>query len=153
MFVAVPVSWAWGYWYLLSHMQGLSKPEDREVRGSNSLWLYHIHSDQWCVLFSASDAWYSPIVLCFRSRVIRDEKIPSYNIPIPRYAHSFVFDATRSCYYMFGGNPGTTAQTSSNMMRLDDFWKMQVYTCPHTVLHGTIYLEVQILIRINIWIQ
>lgn len=59
---------------------------------------------------------------------MRDDKVPLYDIPIPRYAHSFVCDSAHGCYYMFGGNPGTVAQTSTNMMRLDDFWKMQVAT-------------------------
>lgn len=57
---------------------------------------------------------------------MRDEKVPAYNFPIPRYAHSFVYDPVHDCFYMFGGNSGSTSQTSTNM-RLDDFWKMQVY--------------------------
>ena len=58
----------------------------------------------------------------------RDEKIPLYDVPIPRYAHSFVYDSASSCYYMFGGNPRNTSQakSTSNLMRLDDFWTMRV---------------------------
>ena len=60
---------------------------------------------------------------------MRDEKVPMYDFPIPRYAHSFVYNPACDCYYMFGGNSGTMTQTSTNMMRLDDFWKMQVLSC------------------------
>lgn len=87
----------------------LSKLEERELRVSNSLWLYDISSSQW-------------------SKVTRDEKIPLYDVPIPRYAHSFVYDSASSCYYMFGGNPRSTpqAKSASNLMRLDDFWTMRL---------------------------
>lgn len=86
------------------------------------------------------------IVLCegdgmnlLRSKVMRDEKVPSYDVPIPRYAHSFVCDSVHKCYYMFGGNPGNIAQAKSspNMMRLDDFWKMQVQALVSCCLTGS----------------
>lgn len=64
-----------------------------------------------------------PILMAtIRSRVTRCE----CDIPVDRFAHSFVCDSTQDCYYMFGGHQGNVAQASSNMMRLDDFWKMQV---------------------------
>lgn len=79
---------------------GMKKQEQREVL---ALWLYDIPSAQW-------------------SRVTRCE----CDIPVDRFAHSFVCDSTQDCYYMFGGHQGNVAQASSNMMRLDDFWKMQL---------------------------
>lgn len=57
---------------------------------------------------------------------MRDEIIPQYDHPMPRYAHSFVCDSIHSCYYMFGGNPSNSLAKSNSSMRLDDFWQMQV---------------------------
>ncbi len=70
-------------------------------------------------------------VLLRRFKVLPDENIPSYASPFPRYAHSFVCDSLRQCFYLFGGNPGssgavgTHAKATSNM-RLDDLWRLQV---------------------------
>lgn len=90
-------------------LSGLNKSEERELKGCISLWLYEISTAQW-------------------SRIMRDETVPLYDIPSPRYAHSFVCDSTHGCYYMFGGNPGNIVQAKSNstVMRLDDFWQMQL---------------------------
>ena len=52
--------------------------------------------------------------------MVTDENFSSHDSPCPRYAHSFLCDSIHKCFYMFGGNPG------SAVMRLDDFWRMQV---------------------------
>jgi muskelin len=41
--------------------------------------------------------------------------------PRPRFAHQLVYDPTRRCQYMFGGNPGEASQPN---LRLNDFWEL-----------------------------
>ncbi len=65
----------------------------------------------------------------FRSEVVRSDGVPLCHSPVPRYAHSFVYDSLHSVFYMFGGNPGSeSAHTkATSTMRLDDFWKLEVH--------------------------
>lgn len=62
-----------------------------------------------------------------RSRVVRDDKVPMCNVPVPRYGHSFVHDSLHHIFYMFGGNAGSDNHSKTlSTMRLDDFWELEV---------------------------
>ena len=43
--------------------------------------------------------------------------------PRPRFAHQLVYDPTRKCQFLFGGNPG---ETNHPNLRLDDFWELHL---------------------------
>ena len=50
-------------------------------------------------------------------------------LPAPRYAHQLVFDPSTQSHYMFGGNLGNEVPPSPQAsMRLDDFWKLKVFS-------------------------
>lgn len=43
--------------------------------------------------------------------------------PRPRFAHQLVYNPSRKCQYLFGGNPG---ESNHPNVRLDDFWELHL---------------------------
>jgi len=50
------------------------------------------------------------------------DSCPRPPAPIPRYAHSLVYDPVDRVHYLFGGNPGAQPP----QLRLDDFWALHL---------------------------
>ncbi|KAF6032458.1 MKLN1 [Bugula neritina] len=89
--------------YILLSMDKMMKDNDN-VNVKNLIWVYDLTTKSWSVLTNQTVA-----AGCF---------LPEY--PVPRFAHQLVYDKCKKMHYMFGGNPGASA----NSLRLDDFWSL-----------------------------
>nr|CAB3263857.1 muskelin-like [Phallusia mammillata] len=122
--------------YMLS---GLSKDrEKREENMHNSFWVYIIKENRWSCVYrnevqqagntsgNASSNQSSSLLSAATTRPMTSSS-KSFERhrpePCPRYAHQLVYDSSRQVHYMFGGNPGKTAQPK---LRLDDFWRLKL---------------------------
>ncbi|CAL4059856.1 unnamed protein product, partial [Meganyctiphanes norvegica] len=93
-------------------LSGLSKDKDkRDDNVRNSFWVYDITQNKWSCIYRNEQTGES-----YWSKMQHVE-------PCPRFAHQLVYDETKKCHYLFGGNPG---KASLPKMRLDDFWSLRL---------------------------
>jgi hypothetical protein len=95
----------YGEIYLFS---GLMREKGSETV-KNSFWNYSIKKNKWNKIYqnenTGTEYW---------SKMQATE-------PRPRFAHQLVYDYNTKTQYLFGGNPGETANPN---LRLDDFWQL-----------------------------
>lgn len=109
-----------------------------------TLWAYHIATGKWCVavrrptvigLRAVSSAAGAVLMddACDRLRLFENDTVSACDDPSrwarieprPRYASQIVYDGRNDVFYLFGGNPGGS---SSNRVRLNDFWSLRLVT-------------------------
>uniref|UniRef100_A0A914UQZ7 Muskelin n=1 Tax=Plectus sambesii TaxID=2011161 RepID=A0A914UQZ7_9BILA len=114
--------------YVLS---GTMKAKSKDTGLKNAFWVYRLDTAEWtCVFENENSAQTSRDTLPTREQVLsvlrlRKQQQLQQREPCPRYAHQIVYDPGRKLHYLFGGNPGTTKQTTSTT-RLDDFWQLML---------------------------
>ncbi|KAI8924913.1 Muskelin N-terminus-domain-containing protein [Entophlyctis helioformis] len=109
-----------GEFYVLSGLMREKNATQETVR--NSFWVYSLKKNKWTRVYqnenTGADYWAQ----------MADRE------PRPRYAHQLVYDHTRRCQYLFGGNPGEIGNPN---LRLDDLWELRLVRsvhCRRTVL-------------------